>query len=246
MTAFTFAELEQAISPARASRYLRSTSDPATGRSDSDAAVALYEYNARLSTEAWSTIADVEVVLRNVIADAVAGRHATLRGNQTHRWYDGPPWFTTGNWFTDETVKSIKHAMKRVKDPGPGGGLRPGPGRVVAELTLGFWRYLLIGRYEHSLWNPAIRARFPALRHLAGSDSRKEVHLRIEKLNYLRNRVAHHEPIYEPFSIPGHAAPIDPIQTLVDAIELVSWSNPGAAAWIDARSSFATVVAAKP
>lgn len=246
MSTFTFVDLESAISPARASRYLRSTVDPATGASDPAAAVALYEYNARLSTEAWSTIADVEVVLRNIIADAVAGHHASLRSKPTYRWYDSPAWFGTGRWFTDETVNSINHTMRRVKDPGPGTRPRPGEGRVVAELTLGFWRYLLIARYEHSLWNPAIRARFPSLGHLSGSDSRKMVHLRMERLNYLRNRVAHHEPIYEPFSIPGHATPIDPVQTLAHAIELVSWSNPDAATWIERRSSFVSVAARLP
>lgn len=243
---FTFADLERAISSARANRYLRSTADPSTGATDPVAAVALYEYNARLSTEAWSTIADVEVVLRNVIADALSAHHASIRSTATYRWYDGPSWFTTGRWFTDETMRSVKHAMKRVNDPGPGVGPRPGEGRVVAELTLGFWRYLLIARYEHSLWNPAIRAGFPALAHLSGSDSRKEVHQRIEKLNYLRNRVAHHEPIYQPFSIPGHASPIDSVLTLADAVELVSWNNSGAAAWIQARSSFASVAATMP
>jgi hypothetical protein len=243
---FTFADLEQAISPPRANRYLQSAIDPSTGLPDPAAALALYEYNSALSAATWATIADVEVVLRNAVADAIAGHHSTIRANPTHRWYDDPPWFTTGKWFTTETAKSIRLAMKRVKDPGPGAGARPGEGRVLAELTLGFWRYLLVPRYEHSLWNPAIRSRFPALGHLSGSDSRKTVHDRVEKLNYLRNRVAHHEPIYEPFAIPGHATPVEATLIVVDAIELISWSNPTAAAWITARSTVAAVAAAGP
>jgi hypothetical protein len=246
VTAFSFAELEQAISPARASRYLRSTIDPTTGATDPDAAVALYEYNARLSAAAWSTIADIEVVLRNIVADAIADHHATLRTNPTHRWYDEPPWFTHGKWFTTDTMNSIRLAMKRVKDPGPGTAPRPGEGRVVAELTLGFWRYVLIGRYEHSLWNPAIRARFPALSHLSGADSRKAVHDRVEKLNYLRNRVAHHEPIYESFAIPGHPTRVEATHILIDAIELIDWSNPAAAAWIGTRDTVTEAAATRP
>jgi hypothetical protein len=246
VTSFSFADLEQAISAPRASRYLKSTIDPRTGTADADAAVALYEYNARLSAATWSTVADIEVVLRNVVADAIAGHHATLRANPTHRWYDEPAWFTRGKWFTADTMKSIRLAMKRVKDPGPGAGSRPGEGRVIAELTLGFWRYLLIARYEHSLWNPAIRARFPSLGHLSGADSRKAVHDRVEKLNYLRNRVAHHEPIYEPFMIPGHATRVEATLILVDAIELISWSKPTAAAWIDARNTVAAIAATQP
>lgn len=246
MTAFSFEDLERAISPARASRYLKSTIDSATGHPDPTVAEALYEHNVDLSASLWSTIGDIEVILRNVVADAIANHHSAVRNDPIRRWYDEPPWFTTGQWFTDETNKSIKQAMRRVKDPGPGRKPRPGEGRVVAELTLGFWRYLLIARYEHSLWNPAIRARFPALTHLSGSDSRKAVHGRVEKLNYLRNRVAHHEPVYEPFTLPGHATPIDTVTTVTEAIELIAWSNPDAADWITARSSFATVASQRP
>jgi hypothetical protein len=246
MTSFGYADLEQAISPAPAGRYLRSTIDSITGRPDPDAALALYEHNVDVGAAAWRTIGDVEIVLRNILADAISCHHATIRSNPTHRWYDDPPWFVSGRWFTSDTVSSIRSAMKRAKDPGPGPAPRPGEGRVVAESTLGFWRYLLIARYEHTLWNPAIRSRFPALSHLSGSDSRKAVHARMEKLNYLRNRVAHHEPIYEPFALPGHPNRIDTVTTLDEAIEMVSWSNPAAAGWIGARSSYVAVVTARP
>lgn len=121
-----------------------------------------------------------------------------------------------------------------MKDPGPGSGPRPHEGRVVAELTFGFWRYLLIARYEHSLWNPAIRAKFSALGHLSGTDSRRQVYDRVENLNYLRNRVAHHEPIYEPFVMPNGNR-IGPQDVLTDAIEAISWANPKAATWIANR-----------
>ena len=38
------------------------------------------------------------------------------------------------------------------------------PGRVVAQLTLGFWRYLLASRYGRTLWLPCLRQAFPGLR----------------------------------------------------------------------------------
>lgn len=245
VSGFSYPDLEQAVSPARAGRYLESTIDPATGTADPDLAVALYEFNSRLSASAWSTVADVEVVLRNALADAIAAQHSTRRPSSSSRWYDGPSWFHTGQWFTDKTLKAIKQAMRRAKDPGPGAPPRPGEGRVIAEFNLGFWRYLLIARYEHSLWNPAMRSRFPALSHLSGADSRKAVHARVERLNYLRNRIAHHEPIYEPFFVPGHTTPLDSTVVLGEAIELVQWNNGAAAAWIDTRATFGAVAASR-
>ncbi len=223
----TRSEFEQAISPARAARYLSSVAG------DSSAALKLYEHNNQISASAWVVIADVEVVLRNIVADAIHAHHATVRPGAL-RWYDGPSWFTRGQWFTKDTLKSIEVARRRVRDPGPSGGQRPSEGRLIAELSLGFWRYLLIGRYEHDLWNPAIRAKFDGMSHLSGSDSRHEAHRRVEKLNYLRNRIAHHEPIYEPFSIPGQGT-IDVERVLSDAIELIGWSQPATAEWISRR-----------
>jgi len=246
MTAFSYADLERAISVPRARRYLLSTIDATTGRPNPTRAVALYEHNSRLSAAAWSTVADVEVLLRNALADAIAAQHAAHRPATPFRWYDEPPWFPTGRWFTDQTIAAIRSATRRARDPGPGGAPRPPAGRVIAEFNLGFWRYLLIARYEHSLWNPAMRARFPGLSHLSGSDSRRAVHERVERLNYLRNRIAHHEPIYEPFNVPGRDAPLDPTVVLHEAIGVVHWNDPGAAAWIGARATFDAVAATRP
>ncbi len=193
----------------------------------------------RLSAEAWGTIGAVEIVMRNVLAGAIAGRHAQLRPGSALRWYDGPPWFDTGRWFTSATLKGLDTAMDRAGDRGPGPWVHRGAeGKVVAELGLGFWRYLLVSRYEHSLWNPAMRAQFSQLSHLSGSDSRKLVYRRMEALNYLRNRVAHHEPIYEPFAIPGRPGKANPDDIIAEAIELVSWTNPSAAGWVQAQDSF--------
>lgn len=243
---FTFADLEAAISPPRAGRYLASTAD-ATGTANADAAVALYDYNCRLSGAAWVTIGHIEIALRNIVAGAISQHHARIRPGGRLRWYDDPSWFPPElKWFTRDTLQSIETAKHRIRDPGVGDAPRPHEGKLVAELSLGFWRYLLISRYEHSLWNPAIRSRFPALSHLSGSRSRKEVYHRVEALNYLRNRVAHHEPIYEPFRAPGHAKPLVPGQVLDDAIELIGWANPTASAWIASRSTFHAVALNAP
>ena len=58
------------------------------------------------------------------------------------------------------------------------------------ELTFGFWRYLLTAHYEASLWTPALRHTFPV------GMARGTVYDLVEQINILRNRVAHHEPIY--------------------------------------------------
>lgn len=226
----SFDQLVDAVSAPRAARYLADAGSEA-------GAVRLYEQNVVLAADAWMVIADVEVVLRNVLADAIRSHHDSLRPGVL-RWYDDPPWFPDpGNnkWLANETLKNIGVAMRRAKDPGPGAGTRPGEGRVIAELTLGFWKYLLIGRYEHSLWSPAIRASFPDLAHLSASQSRREVHRRIDELNFLRNRIAHHEPIHGALTPPNRKQPTTADQILTEATELVAWNNAATAAWITTR-----------
>lgn len=239
---FEFSDLERAISTPRAARYLLATKNDLTGAVSPSAALSLYEHNARLSAAAWATVASIEITLRNVIAESLTDYHAKMRPGAAVRWYDEPRWFpATTKWFTAETMKSIEVAMRRANDPGPSAAARPAQGKIVAELTLGFWSYLLVARHEHSLWNRAIRARFPALSDLSGSDSRKIVHGRTEALNYLRNRVAHHEPIYEPFTIPGRATLLDPETVLRDATELIAWADPIVGSWIGRNNRFADV-----
>lgn len=64
-------------------------------------------------------------------------------------------------------------------------------GHVVAELSFGFWIGLLANRYHQSLWVPTLRHAFPRL-----SGRRTQLHADLKRLRKLRNRAAHHEPIF--------------------------------------------------
>ena len=61
-------------------------------------------------------------------------------------------------------------------------------GKVVAELTFGFWRYLSSAAHEKSLWVPHLHRAFA--RRTRRHD---DVDRPVADLNRLRNRAAHHE-----------------------------------------------------
>jgi hypothetical protein len=63
-------------------------------------------------------------------------------------------------------------------------------GKVVAELSFGFWWSLLATEYNRRLWQPCLRAAFD------GSVRRAALHAELNELRLLRNRIAHHEPIH--------------------------------------------------
>jgi hypothetical protein len=63
------------------------------------------------------------------------------------------------------------------------------PGKVIAELGFGFWRYLSSKRHHDDLWVPRLHTAFRT-----GTD-RRAVDEPVRRLHDLRNRVAHHEPL---------------------------------------------------
>ncbi|MGC9667099.1 hypothetical protein ACNTMW_11155 [Planosporangium sp. 12N6] len=103
------------------------------------------------------------------------------------------------------------------------------PGRVVAELSLGFWWSLLAENYNRTIWQPCLRQAFPNAR-------RGMLYASIDDVRRLRNRIAHHEPIH------GRDLPSD-YRTLLDTAEHVSPRLPW---WIDTTSRVPTVLMKRP
>ncbi|MBU6213727.1 MAG: hypothetical protein KGP01_04705 [Actinomycetales bacterium] len=127
------------------------------------------------------TIAAVEVLVRNAL-DAALLRWSRRRGHQD--WLDSAP--------LDAGAKSAIAAarMRHAHAVEPASGDRP-----IAELGFGFWRYLVTYKYLTSLWVPCLRHAFPA--GIPDSlDRREQVHMALQRLVYVRNRAAHHEPIH--------------------------------------------------
>jgi hypothetical protein len=218
----TSAEIHQRVSAPRLSPYL-----DASGSIDK--ALLLYRWNSAMSASLFELIGHAEIVLRNALADELT----TLRianGDPTGAWFwadtQGPAWFQP--WWQPDMIKNLNRARSKAKDAT--GIIRPG--KVVAELTFGFWRYLLTAHYEASLWTPALRHAFP--QRLA----RGTVYDLVEQINILRNRVAHHEPIYR-----------RNLQTDISRIEqLLDWISPDTSQWAfdNVETQLYPLLAAKP
>ncbi len=90
---------------------------------------------------------------------------------------------------------------------------------MVAELTFGFWKYLLAKTYESTLWTPALRHAFPNLR----PQTRRTAYRTVDRLHVLRNRIAHHEPIHRR-DLQADAQAIDCLLGWIDA-DLRDWAD---------------------
>jgi Abi-like protein len=198
--------LERRISAERLAPYRAAVA------SDLRRAVGLYEKNTDISAAFWAVLCDLEILVRNAM-------HAKLMAWSIAR-YGRTAWYLDyGNIFNEQTTNDINAARRHLAANG-----RPEtPGRVVAELSFGFWRFLLSSRYERSLWVPCLRGAFPGNE---GRGMRRDVHDAMRELHLLRNRIAHHEPI--------HNRPLPRLHDL--ALTTAGWICPITRQWIAERS----------
>jgi hypothetical protein len=63
-------------------------------------------------------------------------------------------------------------------------------GKIVAELTLYFWKRLYGPEYEQILWRETLKRTFPYKKL-----KRAEIAIQLELIYQARNRLAHHEPV---------------------------------------------------
>lgn len=167
-------ETLRVLSPARMANY------QTAAQGSFDDVIALYEWNVLVSAAFFESMHYFEISLRNVMDGALAHYAAGLDSS-------GIPWYRHPKISLNEkTVGIIRSAIFRATIPGS----PELSGRVVAELSLGFWSKLLSESYHVILWAPALKGAFPNAR-------RAKLHSSVEDLMRLRNRIAHHEPIHD-------------------------------------------------
>lgn len=211
-----YATLRDLLTAERLGSYLRWSSG------DTGAAFALYEWNMTASAAIMHTTGMVEVVVRNSMDRAL---QELARRRAWPSWFDSAPLDQRGQ-------SDIRKARERATRFGS----RPEVhGRVVAELTLGFWRYLAATRYLTTLWTPTLYSAFPA----GPTDKlqqQRQVDRHLKNLLLVRNRAAHHEPIHRR----------DLARDLAAAIEVTSWVDQTAGDWVADLSTLTETISRKP
>ena len=206
-TADQLAALAEAISAERLAPYrVLAGGDPVL-------ALQLYERNTALSEAFYGALQGLEITLRNRVDRALAS------GLGRADWYDA------GILYPEQLrpLEQAKQALAREAKPLT-------PGRIVAELSFGFWTGIMGPKYA-DLWRLHL-VRVFARRPL----QRVEAHERLNTIRKLRNRIAHYEPIL--------SRPLDrDFNRILDAI---AWMCPVAAHWVRAQSAFPVRFAALP
>ncbi|MGA4642821.1 hypothetical protein ACPA1J_24075, partial [Stutzerimonas stutzeri] len=73
----------------------------------------------------------------------------------------------------------------------------PTTGKVIPELKFVFWEQMLSSRYDVAIWDPLLTTVFPNVPTAAGTSvAARGLARDVSVVRSIRNRVAHHEPIF--------------------------------------------------
>jgi hypothetical protein len=206
------AELESIISQERLTTYL-----VASGF-DRDRALNLYAWNMKVAAAFLPLLGAAEICSRNLIAARIeAGFGAAWWRHSDLHQLMGP-----------KGKGIVLRAADKVRDSG-----KPEtPGRVIAELSFGFWVNMLLPKYDLALWTP-LHLRFT---ELPAPIDLGMLHARMSAVHELRNRIGHHEPIFRR----------NLSQDYADCLELIKWFNSAKARWIASHCDVQRMLRRKP
>lgn len=200
--------LERSISPERLSHYLEEA------QGDLEAAIRLYEHNARLSAALYGPLQCLEVTIRNAMNDQFCAAF-------------GPNWHDLDViQLQPAQITNVQDAVREAEEfDDDGNVIVPTLGAVIAELRFAFWVGVLGPKNEAELWRKALYKAFP---HRPKGTERKAIQLALNSLRRLRNRIAHHCRILQ--------RDLDADHKLI--LEIIGWVCPDTREWIAAHSTF--------
>jgi len=211
---WSISAVEALITPERLSSYLVVTGNNVTK------ALALYEWNTHADAALMQTIALVEVIVRNAL-DRELMAWAVQRAGVPN-WFDVAPLDSRGRQVLTDARRRATYNGHKLETHG----------KVIAELSLGFWRVLTASKYHTSLWVPNLHRAFPR----GETDLRRrrvQVENLLRQISAIRNRAAHHEPV--------HHRNLTADRDL--AVTIASWISTDAEAWVAAASILPEVIA---
>ena len=218
---FSRAELQQLpdiISAPRFATYLKATSN------DKARALALYQWNFQISAAFFVPLQMCEIVIRNGVAEALERVHG---GN----W----PW--SKGFIQSLPVPKGPFQYRPHVDLTNVAKVQRTTGKVIAELKFAFWQQIFTSGQDQRLWVPHLNAVFPGIPQTTSIQAaRSNAHQNLFIVRKLRNRIAHHEPIFsrnlqEEFSI---------------LRDMIGWRGAAGISWIDRVENVSALLQTKP
>ena len=158
-----------------------------------------YNWNTALSQSFYASLQTLEIALRNSIH------------NNASKHFNDSKWFENPKILDQESRKRINTAKMNLQKQKK----NLSAGRILAELSFGFWTSLFNKKYDQILWHKIIKKSFPCMD--AQIRTRKTLSARLNKIRRLRNRIFHYEPIWYYYDLNQHHENI---------LETIAWIEP--------------------
>ena len=167
-------------------------------------AYGLYAWNEAVSASFSRILGTLEIAMRNQFHGAMSKRFGATGTSGSRDWFN----HVNLSYKSRNAVTDVTHRKQRVgrnnqlvpKNP------MPSPDDVVSKLTFGFWPHLLDVQDDLNGqaidWADIIVDVLPGHRQRSasywkGQKQQDALFARIDFCNSLRNRIAHHEPIWK-------------------------------------------------
>jgi len=150
---------------------------------ESSPGLELYAWNARVSAALLVPLHVCEVVVRNAVSDVLEAMY-------------GPRWPWSAGFERSLPVSNRGYCPRM--DIQKSRQYATSAGKVIPELKFVFWQRLFTSRYDLRLWDGHLRRVLPGLDPSTPvGQLRQRIYEDIEQIRGLRNRIAHHEPIFK-------------------------------------------------
>lgn len=147
----------------------------------------LYLLNAQVSEAFHFPLHIFEIMLRNVIDQAISKAYGA-------DWHLNSVFFSRLDKYRKQNLNDSiqKNTMKHTG--------RVPKGKVIADLSLSFWVYMMSDHQHRSLWTNNFYTSFVNYKNINpksknSTAARRALYNELRKIQWLRNRVAHYEPI---------------------------------------------------
>ena len=210
--------LVKRLTPERLESYLAETGGSVP------AAIRLYDWNAFVGASLLADLGRLEVLFRNAVDQSLR------EYGDSQNW--PKPWHSRRALFEGPArARDLKDIRKAEL------AARKHHTKVITELSFGFWRHLCGTPYLTTLWVPTLAAAFPHHPDPANPNRiRADVDDRMQHLHYLRNRIAHHEPIHQRNLEREHA----------EMLEIIRWICPHSHTWAKSASRTPEILLERP
>jgi hypothetical protein len=210
-------EIGWLLSAPRFATYLEAASGN-TGR-----ALDLYAWNARVASALMLPAHFAEITTRNAVSEALSSVYGA-------QW----PW----NQAFIRTLPDPQGPVYRPRqDLRAVAGRHQTTGKVIADLKFVFWQSMCTSRHDGRLWSPHLLGLYPyAPAQATAKDLRLRIYQDLEAIRSLRNRVAHHEPIF--------ARALD--DDLAKMVDLVAIRSGHAGSWVRRLEDVSALIQARP